>query len=81
METPQYKTKEYTRNAIKAFWDRKKNDTTEKGLEYMAKVKEKRRQYYLNNKEKIQSRSKNYYQENKEKLKERRQMKTSENTC
>ena len=74
-----YKTKSYTRNAIKRYWEKRKADDSEEGKKFMENVKDKRRQYYLDNKERIQARSKEYYQLNKEKIRIRNLNKKNEN--
>ena len=71
----EYKTKPYTRKAIKDYWDRKRKDETEEGREFMNKIKKDRPDYYKKNKEQIRARAKIYYQENKKKLKKKREEK------
>lgn len=76
----EYKTKPYTRKAIKDYWDRKRNDESEEGREFMNKIKNDRANYYKKNKEQIRERAKIYYLENKERLKKKRELKKKINT-
>ena len=62
-----YKTKDYTRKAIKDYWARKRQDP-----EFMEQTKKKRQEYYLRKKAEIKERSALYYERNKEKIRQKR---------
>ena len=63
----EYKTKDYTRKAIKDYWARKRQDP-----EFMEQTKKKRHDYYESKKAHIKERSKEYYERNKEKIRQKR---------
>ena len=63
----EYKTKDYTRKAIKDYWTRKREDPV-----FMEETKKKRHEYYESKKAHIKERSKGYYERNKEAIKQKR---------